>query len=156
MTCPKRSKPNFIHHYISITPMDADGLPRHLWLINYRMQKHSLRARPTWKSHNPHLNRHFWERPKFWRVITSVCPNQVSSCYLGDGEAHFLMGDHFGFSSPRIAVHSVTYHEYESEKPLTVMNSVALLLHHIYSSYWGHMEALCILFRWGYGSPISD
>ena len=34
--------------------------------------------------------------------------------------------------------------------------ALALLLHKIYSSYWGHMKALGILLKWGYGSLDSS
>ena len=34
-------------------------------------------------------------------------------------------------------------------------HALALLLHKIYSSYWGHMKALGILLNWGYGSLDS-
>ena len=44
---------------------------------------------------------------------------------------------------------------YEGEKPWTVMSSVALLFQKIYSSYWGHMNALGALLKWGYGSLDS-
>ena len=36
------------------------------------------------------------------------------------------------------------------------MSSVALLFHYINSSYWGHMKALSIPFRWVYSSLISN
>ena len=35
------------------------------------------------------------------------------------------------------------------------MSSIALVLHKIYSSYWGHVNALGILLKWGYGNLDS-
>ena len=36
------------------------------------------------------------------------------------------------------------------------MSSVALLLRKRYFSYWGHMNALSILLKWGYGNLDSN
>ena len=48
-----------------------------------------------------------------------------------------------------------TFAKYQGDPTEKFTQALALLLHQIYSSYWGHMKALGILFQWGYGSLDS-
>ena len=54
-----------------------------------------------------------------------------------------------------IDLHLLYLCHYEGKSNEKFPQVLALLLHKIFSSYWGHMKALGILLKWGYGSLDS-
>ena len=49
-----------------------------------------------------------------------------------------------------------TFAKYQGDPTEKFTQALALLLHQIYASYWGHMKALGIFFQWRYGSLNSS
>ena len=49
-----------------------------------------------------------------------------------------------------------TYILYKGESIDKFPRALALLSHQIYSSHWGQLKAISILFEWGYDTLISN
>ena len=101
---------------------------------------------------------------RVWLEKTSPHIFHVRRHHLSDFDDKLTRGcrlkwqnlEEYPISSNPLSIQTKTNTEYEGIFIEKFPQPLALSFHQIYSSKWGHLKALCILFKWVYGSMISN